>query len=79
MSGAWSVTLDLLTSSNRRRGSMTVHRGYTEQPLQLDINLLTMEFPVALADAVDRIVTQAAAMLVVPPGSPDGLIEAQAG
>jgi hypothetical protein len=56
-----------------------VHRGYTEQPLQLDINLLTMEFPVALADAVDRIVTQAAAMLVVPPGSPDGLIEAQAG
>src|SRR5579862_7467065 len=79
MSGAWSVTLDLLTSSNRRRGSMTVHRGYAEEPLQLDINLLTTEFPVALADAVDRIVTQAAAMLVVPPGSPDGLIEAQAG
>ena len=79
MSGAWSVTLDLLTSSNRRRGSMTVHRCYTDQPLQLDINLLSTEFPVALADAVDRIVTEAARMIVVPPASRDSLIEAQAG
>ena len=43
------------------------------------LRVLGVPVPSRLADAVDRIVTQAAAMLVVPPASPDGLVEAQAG
>jgi UDP-GlcNAc:undecaprenyl-phosphate/decaprenyl-phosphate GlcNAc-1-phosphate transferase len=76
--GAWSLSLDLLTTSNRKRGSMLVHRRYTEHPLQLDVNLLTTEFPTALADAVDRIVSETVA-LMVSPGSDANLLEAQAG
>jgi asparagine synthetase B (glutamine-hydrolysing) len=55
--GIWGVTLDLLTSSNRRPGSLVIHRRYHEQPLQLDVNLLISEFPVALADALDRVIS----------------------
>jgi UDP-GlcNAc:undecaprenyl-phosphate GlcNAc-1-phosphate transferase len=51
---AWKLSLDLLTTSNRRRGSLVVYRGYSDRNLQLDINLLTSEFPVVLADALDR-------------------------
>lgn len=51
---AWSLTLDLVASNNRRWGSLTVYRLYSERNLQLDVNLLTAVFPVALADAIDR-------------------------
>ena len=51
---AWSLTLDLVATNNRRRGSLTVYRRYTERDLQLDVNLLIAVFPVALADALDR-------------------------
>jgi len=50
----WTLTLDLLTTSNRRRGSLVVYRAYSQRTLQLDVNLLTSEFPVVLADALDR-------------------------
>jgi UDP-GlcNAc:undecaprenyl-phosphate GlcNAc-1-phosphate transferase len=50
----WTLSLDLITSSNRRRGAMLVHRLYSQRNLQVDINLLTTIFPVALADALDR-------------------------
>jgi UDP-GlcNAc:undecaprenyl-phosphate/decaprenyl-phosphate GlcNAc-1-phosphate transferase len=52
----WSLTLNLVTATNRRRGSMTVYRTYGERDLQLDINLLTSAFPSALAEALDRTV-----------------------
>ena len=42
------------TSNASRRGSLTVYRLYSERDLQLDVNLLTSVFPVALADALDR-------------------------
>jgi UDP-GlcNAc:undecaprenyl-phosphate GlcNAc-1-phosphate transferase len=51
---SWTLTLDLLTTSNRRRGSLVVYRAYSQRTLQLDVNLLTSEFPVVLADALDR-------------------------
>ena len=51
---AWSLKLDLVTSRNRRWGSMTIYRMYTERDLQLDINMLTSTLPVALADALER-------------------------
>lgn len=55
----WRLTLDLFTSSNQSRGSLIMYRVYTKRDLQLDVNLLTSEFPVALADALDRILTPA--------------------
>ncbi len=54
---SWNLTLDLVTSSNERRGSLVVQRIYSRRDLQLDVNLLTAEFPVALADALDRTLT----------------------
>jgi UDP-GlcNAc:undecaprenyl-phosphate/decaprenyl-phosphate GlcNAc-1-phosphate transferase len=75
--GMWGMTLELLTTSSRRRGTLTIHRLYREQPLQLDVNLLTAEFPTALADALDRVMSQEA--MVLPDASKEGLMEAQAG
>ena len=51
----WALSLDLLTTANRRRGSMTIRRAYSDRTLQLDVNLITSEFPVVLADALDRV------------------------
>jgi len=50
----WTFSLDLIGSSNRRRGVFMVHRLYSQRHLQLDINLLTSAFPMVLADALDR-------------------------
>jgi hypothetical protein len=54
---SWKLTLDLVTTSNRRRGSLVVYRIYSHRDLQLDVNLLTAEFPATLADALDRVLT----------------------
>ena len=75
---AWSIELDLLTTANRRRGRMAVHRLYSQRTLQLDINLLTTEFPIALADALDRMMTQEAE-LATRPDEDEGVIAVQAG
>lgn len=78
MVSAWSLSLDLVTGSNRRRGSLTVYRMYSERDLQLDINLLTSVFPVALAEALDR--TFSPAVEILPPVEQGtALIAAQAG
>lgn len=75
---AWSLNLDLVTANNRRRGSMTIYRMYSERDLQLDVNLLTSVFPVALADALDRVASGAVEIVPqVEPGA--GLMAAQAG
>jgi UDP-GlcNAc:undecaprenyl-phosphate GlcNAc-1-phosphate transferase len=50
----WKLTLDLVTSDRLRHGSITIYRQYSDRDLQVDINLLTSIFPVALADALDR-------------------------
>jgi hypothetical protein len=76
----WTLSLDLMSSSNRRRGEIKVHRLYSQRDLQLDINLLTTAFPIALADALDR--TLAHNVQVIPhPGQQDdkGFVTAQAG
>jgi hypothetical protein len=54
---SWKLTLDLVTTANRNRGSLVCYRIYSRRDLQLDINLLTSEFPVSLADALDRVLT----------------------
>jgi hypothetical protein len=50
----WKLSLDLVTTSNLRRGSLVVYRIYGPRDLQLDVNLLISEFPTALADALGR-------------------------
>ena len=52
---SWKLTLDLVTTSNRRRGSLVIYRIYSQRALQLDVNLLISEFPATLADALDRV------------------------
>ncbi|MGO8987115.1 MAG: MraY family glycosyltransferase [Terriglobales bacterium] len=54
---SWKLTLDLTTTSKRRRGSLVVYRIYSRRDLQLDVNLLTSDFPATLADALDRTLT----------------------
>jgi UDP-GlcNAc:undecaprenyl-phosphate GlcNAc-1-phosphate transferase len=53
----WKLTLDLVATSNQRRGSFIAYRMYSPRDLQLDVNLLTSEFPTVLADALDRALT----------------------
>ena len=61
--GTWRLTLDLVTSNNHHRGSMNVYRCYINRDLQLDINLLTKDFPVILAHALDRVLTPPVALV----------------
>ncbi|MGA9529837.1 MAG: MraY family glycosyltransferase [Terriglobales bacterium] len=64
---SWKLTLDLVTTSNERRGSLVVRRTYLNGDLQLDVNLLTSEFPRALADAFERVSALPAQNLAAAP------------
>lgn len=75
----WTLSLDLVSSANRRRGTMMVHRLYSQRNLQLDINLLTNVFPVALADAFDRALQSSVQVMPLPAEDGPELIAAQAG
>jgi hypothetical protein len=55
---AWSLNIDLVTENNRDMGSMTVYRLYSPRPLQIDVNLLTADFPVVLAESLARSLAQ---------------------
>ncbi|MGA7218336.1 MAG: MraY family glycosyltransferase [Candidatus Sulfotelmatobacter sp.] len=74
----WTLSLDLVSSSNRRRGALMVHRLYSQRELQVDINLLTSSFPIVLADAFDRAL-QHAVQVIPHAGQDEGFIAAQAG
>jgi hypothetical protein len=50
----WSVSLDLVSSDGQDLASMVIYRHYSQRALQLDVNLLTAEFPDALAGAMGR-------------------------
>jgi UDP-GlcNAc:undecaprenyl-phosphate/decaprenyl-phosphate GlcNAc-1-phosphate transferase len=77
-SAAWTLALHLVSTENRRRGTLVVYRGYSSRDLQLDINLLTSTFPRALADALDRTLS-CGAQIIALPEQDSGLIAAQAG
>jgi hypothetical protein len=66
---SWKLSLDLVTTANQRRGSLVVYRMYGPRDLQLDINLLTSDFPATLADALDRVSTMPT--VLVPIGQTD--------
>jgi hypothetical protein len=74
----WTIALNLVSSSNRSRGTLTVHRQYSPRALQLDINQLTSTFPTALADALDRTLAHSAQVIALPEQDAS-LITAQAG
>ncbi len=67
---SWKLSLHLATSANRQRGTLVIHRTYSQRDLQLDINLITSEFPVALADALDRVLTMPAILPTAVQGDP---------
>ena len=69
---SWKLTLDLVTTANRSRGSLVVYRIYSQRDLQLDVNLLTSEFPATLADALDRVLTMPE--VLVPSGQGDSQV-----
>jgi hypothetical protein len=50
----WCVSLDLVSDDHPTGASLIIYRHYNEQALQLDVNLLTAEFPCALAEALVR-------------------------
>ena len=77
-SAAWKIALDLVSSANHHRGTLTVYRLYSTRDLQLDINLLTTVFPTALADALDRTLAHSAEIIALPEQD-TSLIAAQAG
>jgi UDP-GlcNAc:undecaprenyl-phosphate/decaprenyl-phosphate GlcNAc-1-phosphate transferase len=52
---SWSLTLDLVSVNQRRHGSLVLYRLHNGRDLQLDVNLLTSEFTVTLANALDRV------------------------
>ncbi len=78
LTSAWCLTLDLVTTSNRPCGSMTIYRLYAQRDLQCDINLLTSIFPVALADALERTLTPVVEVMPTAERSPE-LVTAHAG
>jgi hypothetical protein len=55
---AWSLNIELVTGNNRGMGSMAIYRHYTQRPLQIDVNLLTADFPVILAECLERSMAQ---------------------
>jgi len=75
----WTLSLDLVSSSNRHRGALVVRRLYSQRDLQLDINLLTSKFPVALADALDRTLQHGVPVISHPGRDDHGYVAAQAG
>ena len=77
-SSAWKLSLELLSSANHRRGTLTVHRLYSPRDLQLDVNLLIEAFPKALADALDRTIARPVGVIALP-AEDASLVTAQAG
>lgn len=56
-SSVWSPALSLITSTNRRYGTLAAQRLYSARALQLDINLLTATFPIAPMPSTARSLT----------------------
>jgi len=75
----WTLSLDLVSSSNRHRGALVVRRLYSQRNLQMDINLLTSNFPIALADALDRTLQRGVDVIHHAGADDHGFVAAQAG
>lgn len=67
---SWRLQLDLQTGKGALLGRMMLFRTYSPRALQLDINLLTTDFPAALADALDRTLPLSILSAVKPDAHP---------
>jgi UDP-GlcNAc:undecaprenyl-phosphate/decaprenyl-phosphate GlcNAc-1-phosphate transferase len=54
----WKLALELVGASNENYGLFEIYRLYNNRPLLVDINLLTVQFPFVLAEAVERTVRE---------------------
>src|ERR1035441_4019728 len=68
---AWHLKLALVTTAHHWRGSMKIYRFYKDRALLVDTNLLTSDFPVVLADALDRTLSSKEGMVAVLTASTD--------
>jgi hypothetical protein len=48
---------------------LVVYRIYSHRDLQLDVNLLTSQFPATLAGALDRVLTMPEVLVPAAPGN----------
>jgi UDP-GlcNAc:undecaprenyl-phosphate/decaprenyl-phosphate GlcNAc-1-phosphate transferase len=76
---AWNLTLDLVTTKNEHRGSLNLYRLRRDTAILVDINLLTSEFPVVIADALERILFTANAGMLPDAEASTDLTSAEAG
>jgi UDP-GlcNAc:undecaprenyl-phosphate/decaprenyl-phosphate GlcNAc-1-phosphate transferase len=75
----WNLTLALVTTKNEHRGSLNLYRFRRDAAILVDINLLISEFPVVLADALDRILFTANVGVLPEAEADTGLASAEAG
>ena len=76
---AWNLTLDLVTTKNQHRGSLNLYRLHRDAVILVDINLLISDFPVVLADALERIFSTADMQMLPEKEASTGLMPAEAG
>jgi UDP-GlcNAc:undecaprenyl-phosphate GlcNAc-1-phosphate transferase len=76
---AWNLTLDLVTSKNQHCGSLRLYRLRRGAGIVVDVNLLISEFPVALADALERVLFTTNAGMLPEAGAGTDLASAEAG
>jgi hypothetical protein len=76
---AWNLTLDLVTTKNEHRGSLNLYRLRRGAGIVVDLNLLISEFPVVLADALERVVFTTNAGMLPEAGPGTDLASAEAG
>lgn len=66
---AWELQLPLTTTMGRPAGALLLYRAYADRPLLVDINLLVLNFPGALSEAVARVLKlEAQTALAEPDG-----------
>ena len=76
---AWNLTLDLVTTKNEHRGSLNLYRLRGGAGIVVDVNLLISEFPVVLADALERVLFTTNAGMLPEARSGTDLASAEAG
>jgi hypothetical protein len=62
----WSMLIPLPTDDGQKAGRLVLYRGYSDQPLLVDINLFTNGFPLNAGEAIGRMRTSDAARFSAP-------------
>jgi len=54
LDNCWRLSLHLGSAKGGKQGTLVLYRRYRLQPLQIDVNVFTSSFQIALADALER-------------------------